>query len=71
MYDSHVITNREKAHERVILKELDWHNYEEDWPVIRREAVRGIICNKEGKYAFVQSRLYGECKFPGLHTIFW
>ncbi len=51
--------------QKVVLKELDWHNYKEDWPVIRREAVRGIIRNKEGKYAFVQSRLYGECKFPG------
>lgn len=48
-----------------MLKELDWHNYEENWPVIQREAVRGIIRNAEEKYAFVQSRMYGECKFPG------
>lgn len=55
----------EKAFLEKRLKELDWHNYEEDWPVLQRYAVRGIIRDEKGRYALVQSKKYGECKFPG------
>lgn len=49
----------------VLLKKLDWHNYEQNWEVVRRKAVRGIIRTDAGKYILVQSKKYGEFKFPG------
>lgn len=49
----------------VILVNLDWQNYESDWDVICRKAVRGIIRDAEGKYLLMQSKKYGEFKFPG------
>lgn len=49
----------------VILVNLDWQNYEPDWDVISRKAVRGIIRDEDGNYMLMQSKKYGEFKFPG------
>ena len=43
---------------------LDSNDYDEKWPLKRRVAVRGVIC-KNNKYALIQSKKYGEFKFPG------
>lgn len=47
-----------------ILSEIDLHNYNISWPKVKRIAIRAIIRNKE-RYAFIQSKEYGEYKFPG------
>lgn len=47
-----------------ILREIDLHNYNIRWPKVWRIAIRAIIC-KKGKFAIIQSKEYGEYKFPG------
>ena len=43
---------------------VDLHDYPADAKMYRRTAVRGIV-QRGGKYLFVYSRKYGDCKFPG------
>ena len=43
---------------------VDLHDYPADAKIYRRTAVRGIV-QRGGKYLFVYSRKYGDCKFPG------
>lgn len=43
---------------------FDKKDYDNNWPRIRRVAARAIICI-DGKFVFIQSRKYGEYKFPG------
>ena len=48
------------------VKELtvDLHDYPEHAKIFRRTAVRGIVA-RGGRYLFVYSRRFGDCKFPG------
>ena len=47
-----------------VLGVIDRKNYEKEWPQQERIAVRGLI-EKDGKYALIYSRKYGDYKFPG------
>ena len=48
------------------VKELtvDLHDYPDDAKVFHRRALRGIV-RRGGRYLFVYSRKYGDCRFPG------
>lgn len=48
-----------------IIKLIDVKDYDQTWKVVKRHAIRGIIKNKDGKLAMIQSQKYGELKFPG------
>lgn len=47
-----------------LLFTVDMKNYDANWPVINRTAVRGIIF-RQGKLAMIKSDKFGELKFPG------
>lgn len=47
-----------------VIGELDAKDYQPDWPVFLREAVRAII-RKDGKIALVKSEKEHYYKFPG------
>lgn len=53
----------EKLSEDLILR-IDRRDYQPDREVVERTAVRGLI-RREDKFALIQSKKYGEYKFPG------
>ena len=53
----------EKLSENLLLR-IDRHDYQPDREVVERTAVRGLI-RKVDHYDLIQSKKYGEYKFPG------
>jgi len=47
-----------------VIRIFDAKNYESDWQVYKRDSARAIILVGD-KLLMVQSKKFGECKFPG------